>query len=49
MDRSEYEETRLAISFLNLLKNKNHKHLLIMDGYILKLSGGAMAYPKVAS
>ena len=39
----------LAISRLNLLNNIICKTFLIMGGFILKFSGGAIAYLKVAS
>ena len=41
-------KSSLEIFRLDLLKNKTYKPLLIMDGYILKLSGGAIAYSKVS-
>ena len=49
MYRSEYVKINLMISQLNLLMNITCKPSLKMDGFILKLSEGDMAYPRVES
>ena len=42
-------KSRLLISRLDLLMNKTYKPSIKTDGYILKLSEVAMAYPRVVS
>ena len=49
MDRSEYVRIKISNIPSGFIEEYNLKTFLIMDQCILKFSGGAIVYPKVAS